>query len=223
MDEKPKNDWREVCRALAVCAAYLLFTTFAFSCLYADGSIVANGGVSSTTIGERLAQDAVIRVGFPLVLIGVVLIRKRSVASLGFTKQSPKTALVLAGVYLALFALFGEKTVTGVYLWAYYLIGVALPEELVFRGYLFNRLYAALNGSKRAAIIAGVVSGALWGAMHAIVPAIVGDANIVAGVLSNLGGGIVAGAVFAFALYKSKSLFVPMFIHAIMDYLGVIA
>lgn len=30
MDEKPKGDWREVCKALAVCAAYLPFTTFAF-------------------------------------------------------------------------------------------------------------------------------------------------------------------------------------------------
>lgn len=30
MDEKPKGDWREVCKALTVCAAYLLFTTFAF-------------------------------------------------------------------------------------------------------------------------------------------------------------------------------------------------
>lgn len=129
---------------------------------------MADGDISSVTIGERLAQDAVIRVGFPLVLIGVILIRKRSVASLGFTKKSPKTTLVLAGIYLALFALFGEKTVAGVCLWAYCLIGVALPEELVFRGYLFNRLYAALNESKRAAIIAGVVSEALWGAMHAI-------------------------------------------------------
>ncbi|WP_303202677.1 hypothetical protein [Raoultibacter timonensis] len=59
---------------------------------------MANGDVSSVTVGERLAQDAVIRVGFPLVLIGVVLIRKRSVASLGFTKKSLKTTLVLAGI-----------------------------------------------------------------------------------------------------------------------------
>ena len=38
LDEKPKNDWREVCRALAVCAAYLLFTTFAFA-LYKSKSL----------------------------------------------------------------------------------------------------------------------------------------------------------------------------------------
>lgn len=141
--------------------------TFA-PCFYANDSIVANGGVSSVTMGERLMQDAVIRVGFPLALVGVVLTRKRSVASLGFTKQSPETALVLAGIYLALFALFGEKTVTGAYLRAYCLIGVALPEELVFRGHPFNRLYAALNESKRAAIVADVASGTLWGAAHAI-------------------------------------------------------
>lgn len=184
---------------------------------------MANEGVSSVTIGERLVQDAVIRVGFPLALVGVVLTRKRSVASLGFTKKTPKTALVLAGIYLALFALFGEKTVTGAYLRAYCLIEVALPEELVFRGYPFNRLYAALNESKRAAIVAGVASGTLWGAAHAIEPAIVGNANIVAGVLSSLGGGIAVGAVFAFALCKSKSLFVPTLIHAVADYLGVVA
>lgn len=33
MDEKLKGDWREVCKTLAVCASHILFTTFAFPSL----------------------------------------------------------------------------------------------------------------------------------------------------------------------------------------------
>ena len=106
-------------------------------------------------------------------------------------------------------------TIRGYYKFFFYLVVVSFSEELVFRGYVYNEL---LRHNKLLAVI---VSGFFWGIFHAILPGLLagdGLGQIGIRMLSEIGGGIITGYYFIYLLEKSKSLFIPINIHAILDY-----
>jgi membrane protease YdiL (CAAX protease family) len=108
-----------------------------------------------------------------------------------------------------------DFTIKGYYKLFFYLIVVAFGEEFLFRGYTYNKLKI------RSKVLGVVVCGFFWGSMHAILPGLLsGDSINQLGIsmLSEAGPGIVMGYYFIYLQEKSSSLFIPIFIHAILDY-----
>lgn len=98
---------------------------------------------------------------------------------------------------------------------------VAFSEEFIFRGYLFTKI-----DQEYGFRIGIIISGLLFGAMHGLLPTIIANgslSDLFTNISSNLlGQGIVGGGLFALAYKKSGTLFVPILIHAILDYSNVL-
>jgi membrane protease YdiL (CAAX protease family) len=65
----------------------------------------------------------------------------------------------------------------------------------------------------------------MWGAMHAFIPIIINNYYVIGSlnaICSQLGGGILAGGLFILIYKKSKSLIIPIMIHAILDFVSVL-
>ncbi len=144
--------------------------------------------------------------------------------AVGFTGRSKGLVLGLGGVYLLLFVRNGAFSAGGVGRWLHLLICIALAEELMYRGFVYTRLKQVNPW------LALVVSGGFWGAGHAVLAGVLAGRPLPEllltmvvggeGVSVTVLGGIVAGIGFA-ALYEwSGTLFVPVFLHAILDYCG---
>ncbi|WP_444660236.1 CPBP family glutamic-type intramembrane protease [Caproiciproducens sp. R2] len=91
----------------------------------------------------------------------------------------------------------------------------------MFRGYLFSKIEEEMGFW-----IAAIISGVLFGAAHSLVPAILYDftlGQLIRSILSNLlGQGILISGVFALLYKKSHTLFVPVLIHAVLDYSSIL-
>lgn len=95
-----------------------------------------------------------------------------------------------------------------------YLFFIALGEEIIFRGILYNVLKQVSN---RNAIL---ISGACFGLMHVLSIYWYGGntSAILIGAVSELSGGILGGGYFIFLYEISGTIFLPVLIHAILDY-----
>jgi uncharacterized protein len=93
-----------------------------------------------------------------------------------------------------------------VFLVFYVLIGAALCEELVFRGYLLERLGKLLGGSTFAQIGAAILSTALFAALH--------FQQGIAGIENAAVGGLIAAAVY---FVNRKRLWTVIVMHAAFD------
>lgn len=95
-----------------------------------------------------------------------------------------------------------------------YLLFIGLGEEIVFRGIMYNVI--KLESNRKAILI----SGACFGVMHALSIYWNGGntSAIIMGAVSELGGGILAGGYFIFLYEISGTIFLPVLIHAILDY-----
>lgn len=174
--------------------------------------LISINDVDFNNIGKKLIQDFIIMLFIPFTL--VVIYRKRLME---FKLQFKHTYLqyILIAIMLALFLLHRDFTIKGYYEFFLYLFVVSFGEELIFRGYVYNEL---LKHNKLFAII---ISGLFWGITHAILPGILAEnglGEIGLTMLSEIIGGIVLGYYFIYILEKSKSLFIPIFIHAILNY-----
>ncbi|WP_027626352.1 CPBP family intramembrane glutamic endopeptidase [Clostridium lundense] len=66
-----------------------------------------------------------------------------------------------------------------------------------------------------------LISGILFGIIHSIQPSIISESNIlimIKDMFNQVGGGLVSGFIFILYLEKSGSIFVPILIHALLDY-----
>lgn len=173
---------------------------------------ISIGRINQSNIGIKFITDFLVTLFVPLVLM--IVYRKRLIEfKLQFKNSFLQYALI--GTMIFLFVLHKDFTIAGCYRFFFYLIVVSFSEEFVFRGYVYNQL---LRHNKWLAII---VSGFFWGISHAILPGLLdgdGLGQIGIRMLSEIGGGIIAGYYFIYLLNKSNSLFIPIFIHAILDY-----
>ncbi len=85
-------------------------------------------------------------------------------------------------------------------------VGAGFGEELVFRGFLFERIRSALPRSDYGATVALVFSSLVFGAVHIPSQGIYGAEQATL-------FGLILGAVYL----RSKSLLLPMLIHASFD------
>lgn len=166
--------------------------------------------VSLSNIGTALLIDCGSMLILPLALI---IVYRRKLNELGLKKS--KLAVVLIMSYALFFILHGDYTVNGIYTGFFYLFIIALSEEIIYRGYIYNNL------KKYNRIGAIIVSGILFGIMHSILPSIILESSIsimLKDMFNQVGGGIVSGFIFVLYLEKSNSIFVPILIHALLDY-----
>lgn len=98
-----------------------------------------------------------------------------------------------------------------------YYIGVGLVEELYVRGLLLNLIENLLDGKKNAVLWAVVLSSVIFGLGH--IPGSRGLPwfAILSKVVWTIGLGIYFGAIYK----KTNCLWVPAFMHTIMDFCGV--
>lgn len=154
---------------------------------------------------------------FSMLLLPSILIiaNRRNLKDYGLRYESKKESFALLVIMILLFILHNDFTMTGAYKFFFYLVVVAFGEEFIFRGFLYNRLK---GNSKPVAII---ISGILWGILHAIMPSILNNSSIGQLLLSmsnEIGGGILMGWYFIYIQEKSKTLWIPILVHAILDY-----
>ena len=177
--------------------------------------------VTINNVGMKFIDDFFAMLLLPLIL--TVINRKRLIE---FKLQFMHSHLqyILITIMIVLFLLHKDLTIRGYYKFFFYLVVVGFGEEFIFRGYVYNEL---LRHNKFLAII---VSGFFWGILHAILPGLLaGDVLGQIGIrmLSEIGGGIATGYYFIYLLEKSKSLFIPVFVHSILDYsvgsIGIVA
>lgn len=200
---------------------YVVFVYFFIRYAWKNGLLVSVYGPSPIDTGTKFLCDFISSMLIVILLLMITLIRKKPLSELGITLRSPMLIAVLSAAYLALFLLNGDFTVKGFYAAFFYLVVVAFSEEFVFRGFLFTAIDREFGFW-----IAAVISGLLFGAVHAFMPSIkynYDTSRFIQEIISNLlGQGILGGAVFALLYKKSKTLFVPVLVHAILDYSGVL-
>ena len=171
--------------------------------------------IHNITVGNiyrKLMEDFVVMLLIPCILM--IIYRGRLIEfRLHFTHTYLQYALII--IMALLFILHNDFTIQGFYKPFFYLVIVAFGEEFVFRGYVYNKL------SKQNRLLAIIVSGFFFGILHAILPGILaGDSlrRIVFSMINEIGGGIIMGYYFIYLLEKSKSLYIPIFVHAISNY-----
>lgn len=164
--------------------------------------------------------------GLALLLPPVVclLVTRTKPSAAGLNGKNKWISLGLGMIYLLLFFIAGDFSVGGIYYWLHILLNIGLAEELMYRGFAYSRLKQVNPW------LALLVSGFFWGAGHAIyagviagrsIPQILAAMVVGGGEISVTAlGGMVGGIGFA-ALYEwSGTLFVPVLVHAILDFSG---
>ncbi len=200
---------------------YGIFFYFSTSFLWNKGWLISLKDITSQNIWIKFLSDIITNLLFVILIFALIFLKKRPLSEVGLTKNSRLISVLLLVVYLIMFLSNGDFTVKGVYLAFFYLVIVAFSEEFIFRGYLFT-----IIDQEYGFRIGIIVSGLLFGAMHGLLPTIIGNgslADLFTNISSNLlGQGIVGGGLFALAYKKSGTLFVPILIHAILDYSSVL-
>ncbi|HHW31938.1 MAG TPA: CPBP family intramembrane metalloprotease [Clostridiaceae bacterium] len=179
--------------------------------------LVSNNDITINNIGIKFIGDFFATLFVPLIL--TVIYRKKS-ADFKLRFMHIYIQYILLAIMIVLFFLHGDFTIRGYYKFFFYLVMVSFSEEFIFRGYIYNEL------QRHNKLLAVIVSGFFWGILHAILPGLVAGEGlklIIVRMLSYACGGIAAEYYFIYLLEKSKSLFIPIFVHAILDYtVGVI-
>lgn len=168
--------------------------------------------ISSENLDIRILNDILAMCTIPVIII-VAYRRKITMFRLSFV--SLKECSILVASLLIFWVLHGDYSVRGIYKVWFYLCIIGFFEEFVFRGYAYNFL---VSTNRIAAIL---ISGSFFGVMHAISPIILGQLSLISGIIeiaSNIGGGIVSGYLFIYLEEKSQTLFVPILVHAVLDY-----
>lgn len=187
---------------------YFYFAT-KLSCML---GYVALSELDSSNIFQRLISDCISTL---VPVIAILIAFRKTPDKLGISFKQPVLCIILLAIYLLCFVLHGDFSVAGWYKLFFYIIFVAGFEELWARGLLYLQLKPC---GKAAAIL---VSGVFFGIMHAVVPSVLngdGFGEMFSSMFSYLGFGLIGGLLFIFLFEMSGTIFVPILIHAIMDF-----
>lgn len=197
----------------------LILGCFQFALLYIsiywafrNNVLISQNNVTLNNIPIKFLNDYFSMLLLPSIFI---IANRRNLKDFGLCCGSKKESFILLAIMLLLFILHNDFTITGFYKFFFYLVVVAFGEEFIYRGFLYNRL----KGNSKAVAI--ILSGILWGSAHAIMPSILNNSSIGQLLLSmsdEIGGGILMGWYFIYIQEKSKTLWIPILIHAILDY-----
>lgn len=164
-----------------------------------------------------------------LLLVGAVLIvviKDKSVICLGFTKEKIKTNLLVAGVIIAasiVFAfLYADRSVAVIVRAVfYYLLYIALLEEIIFRGFLQSYLFGLPVNTK----IIHIIGAVMFALMHLPFQMFVNNMlslSYVVVAMPQLIFTFVFHLVMCFITYKRKDILIPTALHFALDFVQAV-
>lgn len=184
--------------------------------LYDRNLLISINDINASNFWTVLFTDILLSSGV-LIAIGFALFKKVDVIDyLKLTPDKHKLVYILFAIYVILFFIMHNFSIVGCYRWIYYLIFIAVEEEIVYRGYLFTSLEKEVP-----IVVAIIISGIIWGGAHAFMPIITHDPlamEPIKLIITETFNGIGAGAMFVLLYKKSNTLLVPILVHAIFDY-----
>lgn len=210
---------RKVISPIVFIGIYMVYSFFLMKYFYSHDMFIGLKSITESNISIKLLYDFLSSSLMVIIIIFITFMKKQPLSRIGLTKNNSKLAIILLCIYFGMFFIKGDYSLIGIYKCFFYLIIVSLTEELIFRGYLFTELERELP-----TYLAVIISGMMWGAMHAFLPIIINNYSFmqsVSAILSELGGGILAGSIFIYIYKKSKSLIIPIMIHAILDFSSI--
>ncbi len=166
-------------------------------------------------------------VNLSLIVLCVILVlaRRQSLASIGFTLRNIKKSLlcgVVVGTVLTLVmnvlpnALAGAQVIPigrALYNIFYYFIVISLSEEVVFRGYIQTRMYGLIKRDIPAVAVTGLMFYAMHFAFQAPVSGMVFS-------LGNMAVIVTLHVIMNFVYRKYNSIAGPTVLHGLLDWGG---
>ncbi len=190
---------------------------FASKTFFNNNILISINNVNWDNICIKFLSDFLTMLLLPLIII---IINGKYLNDFRLCIKNQYEILILLGVMIILFFLHNDYNIRGFYKFFFYLFVVAFGEEFIYRGYLYNKIKV------KSKVLAIILSGILWGIPHALLPSIVSEVNIslfLLSLCSEIGMGIVMGWYFIYLQEKSKTLWIPILVHAILDYtVGII-
>ena len=225
IEKKEKCSWWLL--AVGIAAAWYLWNLRYYGGLCRKGLLLSAADAAPETIGPLICQHLLSAVPVLLAAVILALVRRRDffeISALTLHTGRGRISAALAGAaYLLLLPagfLWGKGDWFSIaYQWGYYLFFVALMEELVYRGWLPY----LIEKSGLPTWCVWVIPGVLFGCAHTLIPVIKEGfgLNIFLTLLSSVTG-YLAGACGFYALRRwSGSLWLPVLLHAALDFTGV--
>ena len=188
---------------------------FIFSYQLHQNLFNSTGLITLSNLGIRFIFDYLAKLILPVIII---LLNRKHLNSFNLRLNNKYELLFLSAIMILLFILHSDYTITGIYRFFYYLITIAFVEEFIYRGFIYNRMK---DYSIRLAI---VISSVIFAVTHAVAPAIASNADIkqlIILMISNIFSTKLLIAWYLIYLQeKSKTLWIPILVHAIIDYSG---
>lgn len=206
------KDKRPLIISIAVCIFEIALIYFTFYYYYNSAIITELSGITWNNVFGELVNDCIAMLTVPAFLI--VLYRK-NMALFRLNFNSKWEVFILSAVMILLFVLHNDFTIKGFYNLFFFFLIIGFAEEFIFRGFVYN----ILKDNSRALAI--IISGSFWGIGHAVLPSITKNKDIVEILLSIpslIVIGIIFGFYFIYLLEKSRTLWIPILVHAILDY-----
>lgn len=194
--------------------------------LFHGDRLLSAAEVTMGNLGQMLCQHVL--VNLPVIFLSMIFLislRSSFASQMGLTiGQKGRLATgIMGSVYLAMLAtalLMGRTVWLSVtYQWVYYLLFVAFTEELVFRG----MLPWLIEKSGLPKWCVWVIPGILFAVMHTLIPVIkfgFSAGSFLMQLLSCLGGYTLGGCIFYSFRRWSGTLWLPVLIHAALDFAG---
>lgn len=228
MKETKRKRWYWCALAILIAAVEYSWAYKYYRELYRNGSLLSASRVTTETLPDTLLQEVL--VNGPEILAAVTALvwmgRERFAQEMGLTMPGTKRFALPAGTGLCLLGLAWALLVSGsgqlavVYQWVYYLLLIAFPEELMFRGLL---PYLMEKGSAPNWAV-WVIPGMLFACMHTLMPMVYNGftpESFLWQMLTVVGGYTVGHCGFYFLRRWSGTLWLPILVHGILDFLGV--
>lgn len=227
MEKKRKSFWWVL--AVGIAVAWYLWDLWYYGGLYRKGFLLSAADASPKIIGSLVWQHLLSNVPVLLAAIILALFRHKDffeISALTLHTSRGRISAALAGVvYLLLLPagfLWGKGGWFAIgYQWGYYLLFIALMEELVYRGWLPY----LIQKSGLPEWCVWVIPGILFGCVHTLMLVIKEGFGL--NILLTLGSSTIGYLVGACAFYAlrlwSGSLWLPVLLHAALDFTGVFA
>ena len=210
---------------LLICAAYILWGACFIYKWKANGTLLSVRDFSGDLSGILLQNVIVSAVPMAIFLIAFMLLRGNFADAMYLKVAGKKqwtVLLILVAVLMAI-AIFclvaNENWISVLYSLIYYLVFVAFAEEFVVRGvcvYLLREEKATLRYIVPNAIFAlmHLFSYAQWGPIT--------EGYVFSFITSSLLGLVAGGCIFQFLKDKTGTIWIPVLVHAIMDFSAVL-
>lgn len=205
---------------IALIGIYMMYFFFLEKYFYNNDLLVSVNSVTTSNIVIQLLGDFLANLLIVIIIILILLRKKQPLNITGTTRNGKIAACILFAIYMGIFFIKGDFTLSGIYKPFFFLITVGFAEEFIFRGYLFTELDRELP-----TYLAMIISGVMWGAMHATLPIIINNYSNIqsfSAIISTFGGYTAVGAIFALLYKRSNSLIIPILVHALIDYIPVL-